>query len=233
MANQDMGRFSSISNERRAVTAAALVAASALSALSSAVSAQATQPGAMPTGSAMLADGKLMINFRDASLDQIIDEVGRAGGFSVVKIAKVEGGVVSMTSAPDGDSKDQTVELLDAAAGPLGYRVIREGDTLKVSRIEPVRRGAGRLVPISRSLTPEQAMILTGIVQGDGKFEAFLENIVTAKISRVAIGDSVANGQIADIQIDRIAYVSGGKMIWVLAGSNLTGDSLPRKESRP
>lgn len=71
--------------------------------------------------------------------------------------------------------------------------------------------------------TPEQTSVLTGIVFEDDQYYAYIEDMTRGTVQKLRVGDSVASGQIGDIQIDAIAYDHPGGRTWVDLGSNLTG----------
>lgn len=71
---------------------------------------------------------------------------------------------------------------------------------------------------------PEATYVLTGIVlEEDGQIRAYIEDTRGAKILRLAVGDNIARGSIAEIQIDGILYESSGKSAWVEVGKTLAG----------
>src|SRR5437016_14440786 len=70
-------------------------------ALPSPTTAPATAPAANHSGHVTTAPGgKLLINFRDASIDSVLDELSAVAGFIVIKIDKPEGRVTLVSKQP-------------------------------------------------------------------------------------------------------------------------------------
>jgi hypothetical protein len=90
----------------------------------------------------------------------------------------------------------------------------------------------------SRSSTPrpvESTYVLTGIVLEDGQYRAYIEEVGSGRVQRLAVGDSVAKGHVLEIDIDAIAYSAGGQGTWVPIGCDLQGkpfNSFPSALSR-
>ena len=79
-----------------------------------------TQPG-----------GGLMLNFKDASINSVLDELSAAGGFIVVKQVKLEGRVDLVSKQPV--TPDQAVELLNTVLKNAGYAAVQQGRVLKIN----------------------------------------------------------------------------------------------------
>ena len=77
--------------------------------------------------------------------------------------------------------------------------------------------------PAAVPLSPEQSLVLTGIVFEDGEYRAYFENLQQPAIVRVAAGEAVARGQVAEIAIDAVAYEQEGQVTWIEIGKDLTG----------
>lgn len=82
--------------------------------------------------------------------------------------------------------------------------------------------------PAHRS--PEQTLLLRGIVVEEGEVRAYFEDIVNSRIVRVAEGDTIARGRITRIGLDALEYepANGGNAIaieptFVVVGHDLTG----------
>jgi hypothetical protein len=71
--------------------------------------------------------------------------------------------------------------------------------------------------------TPEANFVLTGVVFEDGDFRAFVEDTKASKVLRLSVGEAIARGRIAEIDIDTIAYESSGKTTIINVGTTLTG----------
>lgn len=80
--------------------------------------------------------------------------------------------------------------------------------------------------PVAPPLTREQTLILTGIVLEEGEFRAYFEDTRGNSIVRVAEGEALASGTIAQIMIDAVAYETPDGFRWIDIGHDLTA-SLP------
>lgn len=78
----------------------------------------------------------------------------------------------------------------------------------------------------TQRLSPEQTMVLTGIVLEDGQLRAYVEDRARGKVQKLTIGDAIATGHVSDIQIDAIAYENSEGKIWVNIGKTLSGGTL-------
>ncbi len=72
-------------------------------------------------------------------------------------------------------------------------------------------------------LTPEQQYILRGVVLENADLRAYLENIRTGEVTRVAPGANVARGQVMAIEADAIQFAYDGTTTWVEVGQDMTG----------
>lgn len=70
---------------------------------------------------------------------------------------------------------------------------------------------------------PEQSFVLTGIVFEGGEYYAFVEDVARGSVKKVTVGEPVARGHVASIEIDAIVYEGNGAQQWVDIGCNLTG----------
>jgi hypothetical protein len=80
----------------------------------------------------------------------------------------------------------------------------------------------------SRSSTqhsPEQVYVLTGIVLEGGQRRAYVEDRERGGLVRLSIGDSVARGKVADIDIDSMTYDQNGARQPIAIGADLTGSA--------
>ncbi len=69
---------------------------------------------------------------------------------------------------------------------------------------------------------PESKFVLRGVAIEEHGFRAYLES--STGMTRVAPGDEIARGHIAEIAIDAIAYVHEEQVTWVFIGQNLAGN---------
>jgi hypothetical protein len=72
-------------------------------------------------------------------------------------------------------------------------------------------------------LTPEQAYVLRGIVLEENDLRAYFEDKRTGEVTRVATGAGLAQGRVAEIQIDAVRFQNAGQLVWVEIGHDLTG----------
>ena len=80
--------------------------------------------------------------------------------------------------------------------------------------------------PARRS--PEETLLLRGIVVEQGEVRAYFEDVVNSRIVRVGQGDTIARGRIASIDLDLVEYEptgagAGAKRTFVVVGHDLTG----------
>ncbi len=75
--------------------------------------------------------------------------------------------------------------------------------------------------------TPEQTYVLTGIVEEQGQYRAYVEDLNRSKFIRLNVGDPVARGKVERIEIDGIQYAVEGQATRIEIGQNLTGGKSP------
>jgi len=125
------------------------------------------------------------------------------------------------------------------------YKVIWEQNMFLKERKKPgsttPRNGADGGGPNGRGnreqRAPETLFALRGVVFEEGQNFAYFEDMTTAKMLRLIVGDSIAKGRIAEIEIDAVAYEAGGQITWVSVGTDLRGKaavllSTPSYETR-
>ena len=69
----------------------------------------------------------------------------------------------------------------------------------------------------------ESTYVLTGIVLEEGQYRAYVEEVSSGRVQRLAVGDAVAKGHVLDIDIDAMAYSANGKGTWIPIGCDLQG----------
>jgi len=101
--------------------------------------AQGAGTSAPSAGRPDLSEKRMAFNFRDAAWDYVLREYAREVGMPLV-----------MEQAPPGtftyfDSRSyspgETLEVLNGFLSRMGYRMIREGEVLRVTRVQPMLRG--------------------------------------------------------------------------------------------
>jgi hypothetical protein len=70
---------------------------------------------------------------------------------------------------------------------------------------------------------PEETLMLTGIVLEDVGMRAYIEDSVTFRILKLAVGESVARGKITSIDLDAVEYERNGQRKWIVIGYDFTG----------
>ena len=76
----------------------------------------------------------------------------------------------------------------------------------------------------------EDGFVLRGVVAEEGQFHAYVESLSSYSVLKLAIGDAVASGKIASIEMDAIDYEQGGRRTRIEVGQTLTGGPVPTSE---
>ncbi|HAV61105.1 MAG TPA: hypothetical protein DCY13_01910 [Verrucomicrobiales bacterium] len=88
----------------------------------------------------------LRINFRNAPLEMVLDYLSEAAGFTIVLETQVKGTIDVWSNQPV--TRQEAVDILDAALAKNGYAAIRNGKTLTIVTQEDART---RNIPIVSS----------------------------------------------------------------------------------
>lgn len=88
-----------------------------------------TQPSGAP-GVATTQGGGLLLNFKNASIDSVLDQLSAVAGFIVVRETKVTGRITLESKQPV--TRQEAVGLLDTVLKTDGYAAIQMGRTLKI-----------------------------------------------------------------------------------------------------
>jgi type II secretion system protein D len=141
--------------------AAVLAAASACiaSAWTYRLAAQTTNPTTAPagpltgpsTGPSTAPTTQISLNFRDASVDSILDYLSEVGGFVVIKEMPVTGRVTVISQQPV--TPEEAVTLLQTVLKVNGFAIIRTGRTLTVMTRDRARK---QNVPVHYGADPSQ-----------------------------------------------------------------------------
>lgn len=99
-----------------------------------------TQPG-----------GGLLLNFREATIDSVLDELSASAGFSIVKSVRTEGRVSLV--AKQAVSPEQAVALLNSVLNEKGYAAIKQGTILKIVMKDQARHAA---IPVRTGSDPSK-----------------------------------------------------------------------------
>jgi hypothetical protein len=113
------------------------------------------------------------------------------------------------------------------------YAMLSEHNIFVRDRSRPAARETATTRPTH---PPEQDFVLTGIVFEAGGYHAYIEDVANARVMRLAVGEGMARGRIASIEMDAVAYDTGGKVTWINVGWDFTGHEaapLPMPTSEP
>jgi general secretion pathway protein D len=91
---------------------------------------QVGMPTTQPTG-------KLMFNFKDASIDSVLDYLSETAGFFVVKVHNVTGRVTMFTRYPV--TPEEAVVYLNSALKADGFTAIQMGKLLKITTLDEAK----------------------------------------------------------------------------------------------
>ncbi len=107
---------------------------------------------AVPPGKQVVPPAKatIMVNFQDASLNDVLNYLSEAAGFVVVQEVKVEGKINVVSRQPI--TADDAVDLLNTVLLEKGYVAIRNGRILKVVNRKNAER---RDLPVRTGSDPE------------------------------------------------------------------------------
>jgi hypothetical protein len=114
------------------------------------------------------------------------------------------------------------------------YRIIVDRNiflknrTMAASAKSPAKRSTAKLpnwpivmMPVYR---PEHDIVFVGAIQRHGEYIAFMENTRTGITFRALVGDSMAEGRVAQIALDSVVYESHGRKVRIEMGHGLDGD---------
>jgi hypothetical protein len=105
------------------------------------------------------------------------------------------------------------------------YKIVKESDRERNERPRgPSNDGPRRPM--------EAGFVLTGVVLEEGLYRAYVEDSNASRILRLANGDPVANGHIAAIAIDAVAYEANGQIKSIAIGCDLTGTPISLSTTR-
>jgi hypothetical protein len=101
--------------------------------------------------------------------------------------------------------------------GVLSERNIFLRDRGRRRRWEPTSQPAYGTRPA------EDSYVLRGVVFEDDQFHAYVENLSGYSVLKLGVGDTVASGKIAQIEINAIEYELSGRRTRIEIGQTLTG----------
>ncbi len=203
--------------------------------------------GAAPTTNdvALVPNGEagLRLNFRGASLDQVLNYLSEAAGFIIVLDTKVSGKIDVWSNTPL--TRDEAVNLLNSVLNKNGYAAIRNGRTLTVVNKDeaktkniPVKQGSDpagiptndeivtqiipvRFVEVAQLLKDLQPLVSTTTTMSAN--EAGNSIVITdtqANIHRVAqIIQAIDQGaeDVTEVEVFRLQFADPTEMATLLA----------------
>ncbi|MEW6237851.1 MAG: secretin N-terminal domain-containing protein [Candidatus Omnitrophota bacterium] len=102
------------------------------------------------TGVAGANNGEgLRLNFRGASLDEVLDYLSRAAGFTIIKNANVDGQLDVWSHQPL--NKDEAVDLLNTVLNEKGFAAVRNERVLTIVTREEAKK---RNIPVKKGNEP-------------------------------------------------------------------------------
>jgi len=131
-----------------------------------------TQPTTAPTTAAVLAsqttailpvslatrpfdpNAKVTFNFRDATVDSVLDHMSDALGFVIIKDGRIDGRVTMASRQAIGG--DDAVDLLNSVLKPLNYTVIRTGRALRITTRDKAKKAN---IPVRVGSNPESIRV--------------------------------------------------------------------------
>ena len=110
------------------------------------------EPPTPPEAGVVRQNGEgLRLNFQDASINAVLDELSAAAGFIVVKEVKPEGKVTLVSRQPV--SPEEAVNLLNTVMHQAGYAAIQQDRVLKIVNRDQAKRAN---IPVRSGSDPEQ-----------------------------------------------------------------------------
>lgn len=110
-----------------------------------------TAPARSLTGVTKQNGGSMTLNFVDANIDVILDELSAAAGFIVVKEVKPEGRVTLVSKQPV--TPEEGVSLLNTVLRKAGYAAIQQDRVLKIVNKDAAKR---LNIPVRSGNDPEK-----------------------------------------------------------------------------
>src|SRR5438552_7794909 len=107
-----------------------------------------TQPG-----------GGLILNFKDANIDAVLDELSSAAGFIVVKEVKPEGKVTLVSK--QAVKPAEAVDLLNTVLRNAKYAAIQQGRILKIVNADAAKR---LNIPVRSGSDPEKIAVTDELI---------------------------------------------------------------------
>src|SRR5581483_11338014 len=119
-------------------------------------SAPASDPAAQDFATTMPATpspetARITLNFKDASVDAVLEYFSQVFGLEIVKDAPFNGRITLLSKHPI--SADEAISLLNTSVSGKGFAVVRLGSVLKILPIDRVKKGS---IPVYVGADPSQ-----------------------------------------------------------------------------
>ena len=98
-----------------------------------------------------MGNGKLSMDFRDASLRSVLEYFSEAAGLIIIEDAKLDGRVTVLSRQPM--ELDEAIDLLDTVLRQKDLAAIRTGRTLKIVTVAQAKK---ELIPVRSGANPDQ-----------------------------------------------------------------------------
>jgi len=103
------------------------------------------------TGQTETTEAGILLNFKEASLDAVLEHLSEVAGLVVVKEVDVEGRITVFSRQPL--SVEEVVSLLNTVLKEKGYAAIRMGRTLKIVTLGEAKKMS---IPVRSGSDPEK-----------------------------------------------------------------------------
>ena len=105
----------------------------------------------MPASQPTTLPSKISLNFKDASLDTVLDYLSQAIGFVIIKEGQVDGRVTVVSKQPV--TPEEAVTILNAALRANGFAAIRSGRELRIIARDKAKKSN---VPVHFGADPKE-----------------------------------------------------------------------------
>lgn len=125
-----------------------------------------TLPGTGPGAGGITTrpGAKLSVNFKDARLDYVLDQLSQVAGYVIVPETTIEGRVSVMSKQPV--SPEEAVVLLNTVLKTNGYTIIQQERILKVVSREKGKKSAPVYFGADASKIPNSDEMITEVIPG-------------------------------------------------------------------
>jgi general secretion pathway protein D len=206
--------------------------------------------------------GTLTLNFKDASIESILDELSAAAGFIVVKEVKPEGRVTLVSK--QAVKPDEAIGLLNTVLKNAGYAAIQQERILKIVRRDaakraniPVHTGSDpakiantdelitQVIPLRQADAVQLRQDLAPMISTEADFtanqssNALIITDTSANIKRVVEIVSALDGHLADaasVLVKQLKYSSAtnaARLIEELFGDQAQGNRNRNQQQGP